>query len=82
MTTDKFQTESNRVRTIIFSIFRDYNEYNLLGSSYEDMTSEIIISDSRVSLNQVLEFNLRLPDYSMSIESFDRNIIRIFFFKK
>ncbi len=82
MTTAKFKIESNRVRAIIFSIFGDYNEYNLLGSSYEDMASEIVISDSRVSLNQILEFNLRLPGYSMSIESFDRNIIRIFFFKK
>jgi hypothetical protein len=82
MTTDKFKIESNRVRAIVFSIFGDYNEYNLLGSSCEDMTSEIIISDSRLSLTQILEFNLRLPDYSMSIESFDRNIIRIFFFKK
>ena len=82
MTTDKFKIESNRVRAIIFSIFGDYN-YNLLGSSYEDMASEIIIADnSRISLNQILEFNLRLPGYSMSIESFDRNIIRIFFFKK
>ena len=78
--TDNLKNESFRVKDIITSVFRKGYDYQLLGSCFEDACSEFFVKN--ITLEEILSFHEKLPEYSLSINSYETDLTRLFFFKK
>jgi hypothetical protein len=72
------ETESNRVKSIILSIFGDDLTYKVL--EYEYTFAEI--SAYVINLQQLLLFAEKLPDYLLTIKPINLKKLRIYFSKK
>ncbi len=73
------ETESNRVKEFILSIFGDTLTYNVL--EYEDTFAEILAYT--INLQQLLLFAEKLPDYTLTIRGINLDLrFRIYFSKK